>query len=218
MAHDDGFRRFFAYLNLFIFAMLMPGAGREPAAAVRRLGGGRALLLPADRLLVQRGGERRRGQEGVRGQPHRRLRLPARHVPDRAPRCCRTWPRARGCSPSAPCRRTPGCSPRSRRRACLLLFLGATGKSAQIPLYIWLPDAMAGPTPGQRADPRRHDGDRRRLHDLPPELPVRAVAGRAWPSWPRSARRPRCSPPPSAWRRTTSRRCSPTPRSASSAT
>src|SRR5438045_5177538 len=28
-----------------------------------------------------------------------------------------------------------------------LLFLGATGKSAQLPLYIWLPDAMAGPTP-----------------------------------------------------------------------
>jgi NADH-quinone oxidoreductase subunit L len=27
------------------------------------------------------------------------------------------------------------------------LFIGATGKSAQIPLYIWLPDAMAGPTP-----------------------------------------------------------------------
>jgi NADH-quinone oxidoreductase subunit L len=29
----------------------------------------------------------------------------------------------------------------------LMLFLGATGKSAQIPLYVWLPDAMAGPTP-----------------------------------------------------------------------
>lgn len=30
---------------------------------------------------------------------------------------------------------------------CVLLFVGAMGKSAQIPLYTWLPDAMAGPTP-----------------------------------------------------------------------
>ncbi|MCC6464894.1 MAG: NADH-quinone oxidoreductase subunit L [Planctomycetes bacterium] len=31
--------------------------------------------------------------------------------------------------------------------ACVCLFIGACGKSAQIPLYVWLPDAMAGPTP-----------------------------------------------------------------------
>ena len=29
----------------------------------------------------------------------------------------------------------------------LFLFLGCVGKSAQLPLYVWLPDAMAGPTP-----------------------------------------------------------------------
>ncbi len=38
-------------------------------------------------------------------------------------------------------------SPRMITAIALLLFVGATGKSAQIPLFVWLPDAMAGPTP-----------------------------------------------------------------------
>ena len=40
-----------------------------------------------------------------------------------------------------------GTAPVSVYAVCLLLFLGAVGKSAQVPLYVWLPDAMAGPTP-----------------------------------------------------------------------
>lgn len=40
-----------------------------------------------------------------------------------------------------------GITPGAAVAVCLLLFIGACGKSAQIPLYVWLPDAMAGPTP-----------------------------------------------------------------------
>ena len=43
--------------------------------------------------------------------------------------------------------KAPGTSVPLLTTITLLLFVGATGKSAQIPLYTWLPDAMAGPTP-----------------------------------------------------------------------
>ena len=44
-------------------------------------------------------------------------------------------------------RRKPGTGSATLTTICILLFTGAIGKSAQLPLYVWLPDAMEGPTP-----------------------------------------------------------------------
>ena len=146
MDDDAGYRRFFAYLNLFMFFMLM-------------------LVLAANYLLMFVGWEgvglcsylligfcflkqvrHRRRQQSILGQPHRRLRIPARlFLMFRHIRLARFCDR----SSSAP-RSMPAETARHigvLTAIALLLFVGATGKSAQLPLYVWLPDAMEGPTP-----------------------------------------------------------------------
>ncbi len=100
----------------------------------------------------------------------------------------------------------------------LFLFIGAMGKSAQIPLYVWLPDAMAGPTPVSaliHAATMVTAGVYMvvRTNLIYQLAPVdHRCSSRS------SARPPRSSPPRSASRRTTSRRSSPTRPSRSSAT
>ena len=71
MAHDADRRKFFAYLNLFVAAMLLLVLGEQLRHAVRRLGGRRPGVVPADRLLVRPAGGRDRRQEGVHHEPGR---------------------------------------------------------------------------------------------------------------------------------------------------
>ena len=143
MAHEDGYSRFFSYLNLFMFFML-------------------TLVLASNLLLLFVGWEgvglcsyllvgfyfretwatnaankafivNRIGDFGfLLGML---LTVKAFHTLD--------FGKLAAAVANMPAEVTAG----TITAIALLLFVGATGKSAQIPLYVWLPDAMAGPTP-----------------------------------------------------------------------
>jgi NADH-quinone oxidoreductase subunit L len=142
MAHDASFRRFFLYLNLFMFAMLT--------------------LVLADNFLLMFV-----GWEGVGLCSYLLIgfwyeRPAAAEAGKKAFIVNRigdfgfilgmfilfAFTRTlnfRGVFEAAP--QAFASAPQAITLATLFLFLGATGKSAQIPLYVWLPDAMEGPTP-----------------------------------------------------------------------
>jgi NADH-quinone oxidoreductase subunit L len=144
MAHDEGMIRYFAYLNLFVFFM--------------------TLLVLADNLLLLFV-----GWEGVGLCSY--LLIGFWHQ-DHANTIAGNkafivnrigdfgfilgflvlfWEMSSHGAPSLNFsdlrQAAPLLKPESLALATLLLFAGATGKSAQIPLYVWLPDAMQGPTP-----------------------------------------------------------------------
>jgi len=146
MAHDKGFQRFFTYLNLFIFAMLTLVLGENlPMLFVGWEGVGLCSYLLIsfwfkDDVNADAGRKafitNRVGDFGallaffVIGT----TLLPFLHEGE-------------GLFSFAVMQHHAHHLTGVATLAALLLFLGVTGKSAQIPLYIWLPDAMAGPTP-----------------------------------------------------------------------
>ncbi|MFO0646718.1 MAG: NADH-quinone oxidoreductase subunit L [Polyangiales bacterium] len=176
MSHDEGYARFFAYLNLFIFAMLnlilgdslvllflgwegvglasylligfwyhnanYAFAGRK-AFIVNRIGD--AGLLMGMSIIAWKGGtyhfETLRSQVAEGGAAWTALTEHTglgNFLVDALPFAS---------SIPSVAAKLEAVNPTWGGLACLLLFVGACGKSAQFPLYVWLPDAMAGPTP-----------------------------------------------------------------------
>src|SRR5512138_821946 len=141
MAHDDGYGRFFAYLNLFLFFMLLLVLGRSMLVLfVGWEGVGLASYLLRgfwfDDLANARAGKKafvtnRIGDAGfllgmfLLYQGLGTLEMDRINAAFASGQAAMLQASVVG----------------------VLLFIGASGKSAQIPLHVWLPDAMAGPTP-----------------------------------------------------------------------
>ena len=139
MREDPGYPRYFAYLNLFVFFMLvLVMAANYPVMFVGWEGVGLCSYL----LIGFWFSEKANADAGKKAFIVNRigdfgfliaLFLMFVHIGNM--------------DFASVAAAAPGIAPLVVTAICLFLFLGCTGKSAQIPLYVWLPDAMAGPTP-----------------------------------------------------------------------
>jgi NADH-quinone oxidoreductase subunit L len=147
MAHDRGFARYFAYLNLFMFAMILLVLGDSlPVLFIGWEGVGLCSYL----LIGFWHEDPEKARAGMKAFVMNRIGdlgfLLGMFVIiwTLAPSVGATGGRLLS---YAFMREHTALLAPAATLACLLLFVGATGKSAQIPLFTWLPDAMAGPTP-----------------------------------------------------------------------
>ena len=139
MSHEDGYWRYFAYLNLFMAMMLTLVLGSSfPVMFVGWEGVGLCsyLLIGFDY------------QKDFAADAGKKAFIVNR-VGDMAFILAMGWIFASfgTLGFSEVMRQVGHVTPGVAAGIGLLLFIGACGKSAQIPLYVWLPDAMAGPTP-----------------------------------------------------------------------
>jgi len=141
--HDDpGYRRFFSYLNLFMFFHVVAGARCQLPVDVRRMGGvGLCSYLLIGFFFLKQSATNagnkafwvnRIGDFGfILGLLLILRTFGTLDFATVLPRAAAMPAEQQACSQRLPC-------------SC---FVGAAGKSAQLPLYVWLPDAMEGPTP-----------------------------------------------------------------------
>ena len=150
MKDDPGYQRFFAYISLFTFSMLMLVMsnnflqlffGWEAVGLVSYLLIGfwykrpSAIFANLKAFLVNRIGDFGFIM-GIAAVVYYTGSLDYKEVFERAPGML-----------GLEIFLTPGESSKPITLICVSLFIGAMGKSAQVPLHVWLPDSMEGPTP-----------------------------------------------------------------------
>ncbi len=139
MASDAGYARYFAYLNLFVAAMLVLVLGSSYAVMFV---GWEGVGLASYLLIGFWFNEKANAEAGKKAFIVNRIGdfgfLVAMFLLFSTTGALDYVGAHAGMSSAAPAVFTA---------VALFLFLGCAGKSAQLPLYIWLPDAMAGPTP-----------------------------------------------------------------------
>ncbi len=151
MADDPGYQRFFSYISLFTFSMLMLVMannflqlffGWEAVGVVSYLLIGfwytrpSAIFANLKAFIVNRVGDFG-FMLGIAGD---RLLHQLARLPDGVRR-------GAAASPAQHCWSLSGTTWSALTLICICLFIGAMGKSAQVPLHVWLPDSMEGPTP-----------------------------------------------------------------------
>ncbi len=146
MAHDGGYYRFFGYLNLFVFFMLMLVLANNYALMFV---GWEGVGLCSYLLIGFYFNKKSAGDAGKKAFIVNRIGdagfLLGMFLMLSVLGSVRFLDVNKALTSGAFTAETAGFGVLSAM--ALLLFIGATGKSAQFPLYVWLPDAMEGPTP-----------------------------------------------------------------------
>jgi NADH-quinone oxidoreductase subunit L len=139
MHGDEGFSKYFVYLNLFVFSMLMLVLGSNMLVTFLGWEGVGACSYLLISFWFSKEANASAGKKAfITNRIGDWGFMTAMFL---------AFATVGSLDYSVVLERAPEIAPVTATAIALLLFVGACGKSAQLPLYVWLPDAMAGPTP-----------------------------------------------------------------------